>query len=253
MHQTLKCYLSAIRYYGIMAGQGDSFGPGGFPVLQYVLRGVRHNPKPTKPCLPTTPQILCHLRNQWPHAGETDYKMLWAACCVGFFGFLRAGEFTMTPGEPAPPVTPQDVAVDDREHPTLICICLKHSKTDPFWHGVDIHLRQMSRDLCPVGALLTFMTVRPAGQGPLFVYVDGTPLTRDKLVETVQHMLQQAGVSPAGSSGHSFRIGAATTAAQAGLKDSVVKMLGRWESMAYQRYIRTPRETLAAISARLVS
>jgi len=91
------------------------------------------------------------------------------------------------------------------------------------------------------------------GQGPLFVYVDGTPLTRDKLVETVRHMLQQAGVSPVAYSSHRFRIRAATTAAQAGLEDSVIKMLGRWEFTAYQHYIRTPRETLAAISAYFMS
>ena len=106
------------------------------------------------------------------------------------------------------------------------------------------YLGQTDKDLCPVGALLAFMAVRPAGQGPLFVYVDGTPLTR---VETVRCTLQQSGISPAGYSGHSFRIGAATTAAQAGLEDSVVKMVGRWE------YIQIPREALAAISARLVS
>ena len=186
------------------------------------------------------------------HARETDYKMLWAACCVGFLGFLRAGEFTTKHGEP-PPLTPQDVAVDDRERPTLIRIHVKSSKTDPFRHGGDIYLGRTSKDLCPVGALLASMAVRPARQGPLFVYMDGTPLTRDKLVETVRRTLQQAGISPAGYSGHSFRIGATTTAAQAGLEDSVVKMLGRWESSAYLRYIKTPRETLAALSSCLAS
>ena len=44
-YQTLKCYLSAIRHYSIMAGRGDPFGPGAFPVLQYVLRGVLRNQK----------------------------------------------------------------------------------------------------------------------------------------------------------------------------------------------------------------
>ena len=72
-------------------------------------------------------------------------------------------------------------------------------------------------------------------------------------MDAVRQALRQAGISPAGYSGHSFRIGAATAAVQAGLEDSVVKMLGRWESSAYQRYIRTPRETLAALSSRLVS
>ncbi len=31
----------------------------------------------------------------------------------------------------------------------------------------------------------------------------------------------------------------------------IIKMLGRWESMAYARYIRTPREQLIPVSARL--
>ena len=238
-----------------MAGHGDPFSPGDFPVLQYVLRGVRRVSRPpTQPRLPITPQILRHIKSQWaPQGGETDYVMLWAACCAGFFGFMRAGEFTSRPGEHPPSLTVEDVAVDDRANPTMVRIHLKRSKTDPFRHGVDIYLGRTGRDLCPVAALLAFMAIRPPGNGALFVFANGTPLTRDKLVEAVRCALQKAGVPAAGYSGHSFRIGAATSAAEAGLEDSVVKMLGRWESAAYQRYIQTPRATLAAFSARLVT
>ena len=153
---------------------------------------------------------------------------------------MRAGEFTTRPGE-HPSLTPQDVAVDDGDHLTLVRIHLRGSKTDPFWHGVNIHLGRTDKDLCPVGALLAFLAVHPNEQGPLFICANGTPLTREKLVEAVHQALQQAGVSLVGYSGHSCRIGAATTAAWAGLDDSVVKMLGRWESTAYQYYIKTLR------------
>ena len=258
LYQTIKCYLSAVRHYSIVGGQGDPFAPGALPVLQYVLRGVRHRPQsPAQPRLPITPQILRCLKAQWAaHTAELNYIMLWAACCFGFLGFMRAGEFTSRPGEdfePSSSLTPEDVSVDDHDNPSMVYIHLKCNKTDPFRHRVDIYLGRTGRDPCPVAALLAYKAVHPAVQGPLFLEVDGTPLTRDKLVTAVRQALQKAGVQSARYSGYSFRIGAATTAAQAGLEDSMVKILGRWESSAYQRYIRTPRDTLAAISVRLAS
>ena len=49
--------------------------------------------------------------------------------------------------------------------------------------------------------------------------------------------------------GHSFRIGAATVAAQHGVQDSLIKTMGRWESAAYLCYIRTPKEVLRSVAA----
>ena len=39
--------------------------------------------------------------------------------------------------------------------------------------------------------------------------------------------------------GHSFRIGAATSAALAEVEDSIVQILGQWQSAAFLRYVRT--------------
>ena len=56
------------------------------------------------------------------------------------------------------------------------------------------------------------------------------------------------GVECTSYSGHSFRIGAATTAAMAGVADSVIQAHGRWSSTAFLGYIRTPREQLAGVA-----
>ena len=256
-HQTIKSYLSALRHYHIMSGRGDPFI---VPLLQYVLRGIKRSPThaPRQPRLPITPAILRLLKFVWsPLAvSDPDYIMLWAACCLGFFGFMRAGEFTATSVgdfDPSTSLCISDMSVDDRENPSMVCVVLRQSKTDPFRKGISIYLGRTYADLCPVAAILAYIAVRPSITGPLFVFKDGSHLTREKLVCCVRQALSAAGMDTMGYSGHSFRIGAATTAALRGVEDSVIKMLGRWESSAYQRYLRTPRKSLAAPSARLIA
>ena len=85
------------------------------------------------------------------------------------------------------------------------------------------------------------------------MFDDGRALTRERLVVEVKRALERAGVDSSHYSGHSFRIGAATTAAACGLQDSLIKTLGRWESVAYTVYLRTPPAQLCAVAAKLVS
>jgi len=63
------------------------------------------------------------------------------------------------------------------------------------------------------------------------------PLSRVAVTNTLHQLLKQAGLNYSQYALHSFRIGAATTAAAAGLPAWLIKNLGRWSSSAYLSYI----------------
>ena len=258
--QIIKCYLSGLRHLQIAAGLADPFVGNEFVKLHYVLRGIRRwqasqfgaRAKPTR--LPITPDILRAIRVQWCSSWDHhDTMMLWAAFCVGFFGFLRAGEFTVSEGsfDPGSHLSFEDIALDCHFNPSVILIHLKASKTDPFRQGVDVVIGKTGDDLCPVQAAVRYLAVRGNGLGPLFMFSDGRYLSRDRLVSSLRRVLSAANIDTSRFNGHSFRIGAATTAAKAGLEDSLIKTLGRWESTAYLRYIHTSRDQLAAVASSL--
>ena len=125
-HQTIKVYLSGLHHLQIAEGLGDPFLPGAFRRLEYVLKGINHTPaaqsKDTR--LPISPPILRRLRSVWaPQAQDPDVVMLWAACCLGFFGFMRAEEFTCSTSshfDPESMLSPEDVSVDQHQSPSLL-------------------------------------------------------------------------------------------------------------------------------------
>ena len=197
------------------------------------------------------------LRHHWsPRASDFDVVMLWGACCLGFFAFLRAGEFTVPSRaayDPSVHLSVEDVAIDSRAAPSIIRLRLKQSKTDPFRRGVDIHLGKTDSDLCPVTAVLAYLAIRGSAPGPLFLFRDGATLSRGRLVSEVRGALAASGHDPARYSGHSFRIGAVTAAASRGLEDSTIQTLGRWRSDAYKQYLKLDKNTLAGFSRCLVA
>ena len=84
--------------------------------------------------------------------------MLWAACCFGFFAFLRADEFTTSqPFDPSILLTVSDLKVDTLVNPTCFQIRIKCSKTDLFRMGCDIYVDRGRGSIFPVAAIGNFL------------------------------------------------------------------------------------------------
>ncbi|CAC5419423.1 unnamed protein product [Mytilus coruscus] len=73
---------------------------------------------------------------------------------------------------------------------------------------------------------------------PLFISQNSLALERNYFINCIKQVLSICGFNPDHYNGHSLRIGAATTAGKAHIEDHLVKILGRWSSDSYCRYIR---------------
>ena len=87
--------------------------------------------------------------------------------------------------------------------------------------------------------------------GPLFCWKNKIPLSKSNFVSHVRLGLLRANLPADKYAGHSFRIGAATTAASAGIEDSTIQTLGRWQSSSYLLYIRLDPRHMASLSSTL--
>ena len=174
---------------------------------------------------------------------------------VFFFGFLRSGEVVVpsdTSFDTGMHLCFDDIAVDSHLEPSTLRVTLKASKTDPFQKGVVLVIGRGSLEICPISAVLDYMSRRGPAPGPLLVFGDGRCLTRPRFVAALRSALATAGIDAQLYSGHSFCIGAATTAAIRGIPDSLIKTLGRWQSSAYMLYVRTPSSVLQGVARRLL-
>ena len=234
-----------------------------WPRLSYVVRGFKKRASGSRAriWLPITPNILRQLKSVWERKEDSkDACMLWAASCLCFFGgFLWIGEAVVPSNssyDPEVHLSVGDIKINDRKKPSFLEVRIKESKTDVFRKGVTIYLGVTGVDICPVAAILSYMihcSVMARGkQLPFFCFSNGRALTRDCFVRELHMAISAGGIDASAYTGHSFQIGAATTAAACGLLESLIKTLDRWESSAYMLYIRTLQSTLCTVAQKLV-
>ena len=256
-YATIQVYLSAVRYSHIKSNGSPIPRT---PKLNYILKGIHrmsslsHQPRERKPItFPIMERLHSALSKR---TGNYKDTMIWAACCLTYFGLLRVSEFTTSFPNSFNSFTDlllSDVALDSRTSPTSIQITLKQSKTDQFRAGATIYLGKTTHAICPVTALVQYLAMRGGTPGPLFLLPNNQSLTRTSFNSALNKTFQELNLDYHQFNTHSFRIGAATSAKRAGLSDSHLKALGRWRSDAYLRYARFSPNDLAGLSKFLAS
>ena len=172
--------------------------------------------------------------------------LLWSIFTIAFYGFLSASEFTSTTTTATNSLTCEDTEFSS----SSIIIHLHQSKIDRFRKGCAITIAATNTSTCPCKALQLYSNLIPSAkkQGPVFNVGSFSPLTLERLTAVIRQLLHQAGISPHMYASHSFRIGAATTAAAAGFSAWLIKRLGQWNSNGFEQYIHTPSSIMNSAS-----
>lgn len=244
--KTILTYLSAVGYVHKMLSLSD-------PTQSYLIQKLVHGAFRLRPSadvrLPITVPILNKLIDAADHVANVIYDrvLIQAMFLFAFSCFARIGELTYTSADTTQNILQlSDVATEIPAGSTqassisVTFRMFKHNtkgspKTITFSHG--------PTQLSGVAALIRYLQVRPRSPGPLFCLADGSHVTRSYFDKFLHKCLSFCRLDSSRYKGHSFRIGAATHAANRGVSDGSIKMMGRWNSDAFKKYIR-PNNTL---------
>lgn len=235
---TIKVYLAAVRSYYVCNGYGNIMD--GFLRLKQAIKALEIKSEKPKVKLPITLDLLNLIQSRVTK--DFEGKLFLAAMCLGFYGCLRCDEFTVnTEFDSAKHLCVNDVMFLNIEGINVVRVHIKRSKTDHFNEGFLVYLPCMCPHACAYCSMKEYIFALPLqcpSDTPLFRNKNLQTLTKAAFVKHMRSLIAELGIPVTDYSGHSLRTGLATTAAAAGLSDWEIKMLGRWSSDAYRRYIR---------------
>ena len=226
---TVASTISAISYHFKLTGIQD---PCSSFVIKKILSGLSKAKPSSDPRLPLTPPLLQALIIAASKVSPSPFHqaLFPAMFSLMFHAFLRIGEVTSSPHNlqfHQVTLTPSSV--------TLNFTSFKHSNGNPVMVSIP---SSTSTVICPVRLLHSYLALCGVAPGPLFCYTNLDPVPPSYFRVFLNSSLTHAGLSQYRFTPHSFRIGAATYAASTGVPSEQIKVMGRWRSNAFNKYIR---------------
>ena len=213
------------------------------PAASFVVRKLLHGTQKLRSAIdqraPIIKVILHKLVRSTSHVASCYYHniLLSAMYLLAFHAFLRIGELAVASTAHCDTVL-QVSQLELTSHDfTVVFYSYKHYHGPPVTLAISAHPNSA---FCPVMTMRSYLTLRGKSQGPLFIFPGGAPVTKSFFNSQLRKSLAWAGLPTLSYKGHSFSIGAATTAAMQGVSDEEIQRMGRWKSQAFRKYIRIP-------------
>jgi hypothetical protein len=242
----VRKYLAAIRAWHITQGWPAPLTEDNFTRINWSLRGLENlqackRKRPLRP--PITFRMLTALKASLDLNDSFD-ACAWAMAACAFWGMMRFGEVSVTSRGafmPSKHLKRRDVRLGhDLNGKYYACLSLPSAKTAKPGEIQSVFLVRQET-LCPIEALHNLARVTPAGpEDPLFSWLDKDqavrPMVRNRALHRINTILMAWGWGS--SFGHSFRIGGASFFLAKKVNPEIVRIAGRWRSLAYETYIR---------------
>ncbi|XP_075682273.1 uncharacterized protein LOC142651444 isoform X1 [Rhinoderma darwinii] len=207
-----------------------------FPVKQ-LLKGYHRSAPVVERRRPISLDLLLKLFNVLHLVCFSNFEvcLFRTAFVLMFFAALRISELVAESKVSVPGLSFQDVSCKI-DHVLLL---LKKSKTDQLGKGRLVRINQFSGSvLCPVSNVKHWLSIRPSLGVAFLIHQNGDQLSRFQFNSVLKKCLKSLKLEHLKISSHSFRIGAATEAAQLGIDEGIIKRIGRWESNRFKLYVR---------------
>ena len=235
---TISTYISAISYVHKLKGYAD---PTKVFLIFKLLSAIESRSRPDVR-LPITLPVLRLLVDALKQSLFYHRTLFTAMFLTAFYGFLRIGEITCkTTSSGTSVLQHQDLSFllhkGEVIAAKLTLTSFKHNRSGrPFY----IHILQLtSSECCPVQALKSFCILRGSGSGLLFTLPDGSSVSTHHFSQALNNCLTFCGLDNSNYKPHSFRIAAASFAADQGFTDAQILGLGRWKSDMFKLYLRS--------------
>uniref|UniRef100_A0ABM5EUS7 Integrase/recombinase xerD homolog n=1 Tax=Pogona vitticeps TaxID=103695 RepID=A0ABM5EUS7_9SAUR len=234
---TIRGKLAALSFYAKANGIGDASSD--FRIRKMLEGWSRERGRRKDERTPISPAILSRICDCWGALCRDKYEesLFRAAALLAFFGAMRISELVALGRNDVSrrALQLEDVAVWDGQ----VRVRLRSSKTDQYGKGNMVILGQCTlENICPVRAMKEFGIRRGTDRGYFFQHKNGSPLTKYQFWALTDMALESLGIKNMRFGTHSFRIGAASTAAALGYDVEKIKRLGRWSSTCFRKYIR---------------